>query len=43
MKCIQPAHVARLEHLSDAVVRLESFIGTPMESDPTFKDYNGRS
>lgn len=35
------AHVARLEHLSDAVIRLESFVGTPMESDATFKAYNG--
>jgi len=43
MKCVQAAHVARLEHLSDAVVCLESFVGTPMESDSTFKAYNGRS
>jgi len=43
MKYIQVAHIARLEHLSDAVVRLESFLGTPMESDATFKAYNGRS
>ena len=40
-KCVQAADVARLEHLSDAVVRLESFVGTPMETDSTFKAYNG--
>jgi len=39
--CLQAAHVARLEHLSDAVVCLESFVGTPMETDSTFKAYNG--
>jgi len=41
VKYVQVAQVARLEHLSDAVVHLESFIGTPMESDPTFKAYSG--
>ena len=41
IKCVQAAHVARLEHLSDVVVSLESFVGTPMENDSTFKAYNG--
>ena len=40
-KCVQASDVARLEHLSDAVVCLESFAGTPMETDSTFKAYNG--
>ena len=43
IECVQAAHVARLEHLSDVVVCLESFVGTPMESDSTFKAYNGTS
>ena len=43
IECVQAAHIARLEHLSDAVVCLESFVGTPMESDSTFKAYNGTS
>lgn len=38
---LQAAHVVRLEHLSDAVMCLESFVGTPMETDSTFKTYNG--
>ena len=41
--CVQAAHVSRLEHLSDAVVCLESFVGTPMETDSTFKAYNGNN
>ena len=40
---VQVVHVARLEHLSDAVVHLESFVGTPMEHDAAFKAYNGMS
>jgi len=41
IKHAQAGHIARIEHLSDAVVCLESFIGTPMETDSTFKAYNG--
>ena len=41
MKRAQAAHVARLEHLADAVICLQSFVGTPMEKDSTFKAYDG--
>lgn len=30
-----------LENMCDAVVRLESFEGTPLQDDPIFKNYNG--
>jgi hypothetical protein len=39
---VQPGYRERLEHLVDAVIRLESFAGTKLESNPTFKDYNGK-
>ena len=35
------AHIKRLERLSDAVVRLESFAGSDKEQNPLFKDYHG--
>ncbi|KAJ8667837.1 hypothetical protein QAD02_009500 [Eretmocerus hayati] len=33
--------VQRVEHLSDVVVGLESFSGSPRETNPVFKDYHG--
>lgn len=35
------AFVSRLEPLCDAMVRFESFAGTSLENDPTFKNYDG--
>ena len=31
----------RLERLSDAVVRLESFAGSDKEQNPLFREYHG--
>lgn len=33
--------MSRLEPLCDAMVRFESFAGTSLENDPTFKNYDG--
>lgn len=33
--------IQRAEHLSDVVVELESFAGSPKEANPMFKDYHG--
>lgn len=38
---LQDAVVERLEHLSDTVVRLESFAGSDKETNVIFKDYHG--
>ncbi|XP_076767165.1 elongator complex protein 4 [Xylocopa sonorina] len=35
------AIVQQIEHLSDAAIRLESFIGSEKETNPLFKDYHG--
>ena len=35
-------HVRRLERLSDAVVRLESFAGSDKEQNPLFREYHGK-
>lgn len=35
------ALVQRLEHLSDTAIALESFMGSPKETNPVFKDYHG--
>lgn len=35
------AIVERIEHISDAAIRLESFVGSEKETNPLFKDYHG--
>ena len=37
----EETHIKRLERLSDAVVRLESFAGSDKEQNPLYKDYHG--
>lgn len=33
--------IGRMEHLSDTAISLESFIGSPKEANPIFRDYHG--
>ncbi|XP_012279869.1 elongator complex protein 4 [Orussus abietinus] len=35
------AIVERIEHLADTAIRLESFAGSPKETNPIYKDYHG--
>ena len=43
--CVPPlqdtAYVQRLERLSDAAVRLESFAGSEKEQNPVYREYHG--
>jgi len=37
----QDTVIGRLEHMSDIVIKLESFAGSAKETNPLFKEYHG--
>lgn len=37
----EPALIRRVQRLCDTVIKLESFVGSEMETNPVYKDYHG--